>query len=648
MLAKLSVRNARRQVRDYLIYFITVIISATLIYAFNSLIFSDEIRGLSKLLDTLPLMIGIASAAVVAIMGWLVYYIMRFMMVRRSRELGTYMLLGIERGQILRLFFFENILMGAAGVLLGLVSGNLLYQILRAMLLQIYGIKYSFSFTFSLNSALLTVAYFAGVFLVSLLLNRRKIKTSKIGELMQLDRYNEREPAAKSKSRKRLFIASIASGVLGVGLLITYNSTLSLIGAALITFFLFAFYISFSSGIPAFFDKHLKRKYAGNTLYVFRSLSSKVGSMGVTMSVISLLLTATLIAIGTGLAFNHFFMRNAKLETGHNLFISTYDIDSGFDDYKKYIRENIDVASEYEYALYKMDNDDLTGYIGPYRDGFRPFEYDMVMACSDYAALREMLGYSVVLLREGEYIIQCLDYLAEPFREYNEPIRIGNMLLSKGGVYNETFTQQLWGGNGGGFIIVLADDIAKSLPISHIAYAAKTGVSLDYQNDATALNEIRMKRHTGGGSIGYDTIYSKDITKEQDTALYTMIVLPLFYVALVLLIVSATILAVQMLSEAAGFKKQFGILHDLGAERRHLQSALRKQLAVYYLLPIFPAVIISAIFVFFLCMAFDPGVMQSTAQIWGIVGATIGMFFAVFAVYIGVSYISLKRSVIYD
>lgn len=75
-------------------------------------------------------------------------------------------------------------------------------------------------------------------------------------------------------------------------------------------------------------------------------------------------------------------------------------------------------------------------------------------------------------------------------------------------------------------------------------------------------------------------------------------------------------------------------------------SALRKQFAVYYLLPTFPAVIISAIFLFFLCKNFDPGVITGTKQVWGLVGTTVGMFFAVYALYIGISYISLKRSVI--
>ena len=644
MLARLSLRNAARQMKDYLVYFITIVIAATLIFAFNALVFSQEIRSLSRLLDTLPLMIGIASFVVVCIIGWLVYYTMRFMMTRRSREFGTYLLLGIERNRIANLFFLENLIIGAVALLIGLFTGNLLYQVLRAVLLRLYEIRYRFSYDFSLPATLLTLAYFAAIFTVALFLNRRKIKKAKIGDLIYLDKYNEKELAADNKKRRKLFIASIISGIVGTGLLITYNAKLSMIGAFIIIFFLFTFYISLSSGVPAYFEKHERKKYAGNTLYVFRSLTSKVGSMGITLSVISILLTATLIAVGTGLSFNHLFMRNAELETAHDIFIGSSEETSDFLDYREYIDGHIDVKSEWQYKIYRLDSDTITRYIDPYRDSFRAYDYDTVMAFSDYSRIRDMLGYQKVTLPEGGYIIQCLDYLKKPFEQYNEPVRIGDKILVKGAVYNETFTQQHWNGNGSGFILVVSDEIAKTLPVSHSAYAAMTNTPITTAEYET-LNNIRMDRHDNGHDDGYDMIYSAEAVKEQNASMYAVIVFPLFYVALVLLIVSATVLAIQILSEMKNYQNQYGILHMLGAEKKYLNDALRRQFAVYYVLPTFPAVVISSIFIFFLCSAFDSGVFQSMAQIFLIIGATLAIFFAVFAIYIGVSYVSFKRSV---
>ena len=60
-LFKLSLRNARRQAKDYLVYFVTVVMAAALLYSFNALTFSQEIKTLSKSMEMLPVMIALAG-----------------------------------------------------------------------------------------------------------------------------------------------------------------------------------------------------------------------------------------------------------------------------------------------------------------------------------------------------------------------------------------------------------------------------------------------------------------------------------------------------------------------------------------------------------------------------------------------------------
>ena len=117
---KLSLRNARRQARDYLVYFATIVMIAALIYAFNGLIFSQELQSLAVQMRTLPMMIVLASAVVIAIISWLVSYTINFMLARRSREFGLYVLIGLENGQVARLFFLENFVVGGCALGLGL------------------------------------------------------------------------------------------------------------------------------------------------------------------------------------------------------------------------------------------------------------------------------------------------------------------------------------------------------------------------------------------------------------------------------------------------------------------------------------------------------------------------------------------------
>ena len=133
-------RNARRQAQDYLVYFVTIVMAAALVYAFNGLVFSQELLALSSMMEAMPVVIVLASILVVCIIGWLVQYTTGFMLSRRSRELGTYILIGLENKQVARLFFLENLAVGGVALVLGTLAGNLLFQALRAVTLSLFRI----------------------------------------------------------------------------------------------------------------------------------------------------------------------------------------------------------------------------------------------------------------------------------------------------------------------------------------------------------------------------------------------------------------------------------------------------------------------------------------------------------------------------
>ena len=325
-LRDLSWRNARRQARDYLVYFVTIVIATALMYAFNGLVFSREIAELSAKLSSLPLVIVLASVAVVLILGWLVAYITRFMLTRRSRELGTYLLIGLEHRQVARLFFLENLAVGAVALVLGVVLGNLMFQILRAIMLALFGVEYRLSFAFSLEAVGMTLLYVLLVYLLALGRSRRRIRRMQIHDFMELDRQNENVVIRTSRRRRRVFVLSLLLGAVGTVLLLAGGGLLfGRVGAGCIIACLYGFFLSFASGVPAFFEKHPGRKYRGQTLVIFRTLTAKLATMGVVMATISLLFTATLLSEGSGMVFSALFQNRMEKVSAFNLYIGTKD-----------------------------------------------------------------------------------------------------------------------------------------------------------------------------------------------------------------------------------------------------------------------------------------------------------------------------------
>ena len=641
-LSKLSLRNAKRQARDYLVYFITVVMAAALLYSFNALTFSQEIKTLSKSMEMLPMMIALATVVVVCVFGWLVAYATKFMLLRRGRELGTYLLIGLENRQVARLFFLENLAVGGCALVMGIVLGGLLYQAFRAMALALFKLPYTFSFGFSLPALGLTVVCFGLIYLFALRRSRRYIRKANIHDLIYSDRLNEGVVIQARKKRRWIFGVSIMLGVMGTCLLMVSNAMTATLGAGCLILFLFGFFLSFASGVPAFFDRRPARKYRGVTLLVFRTLTAKLATMGVLMATISMVLTATLISEGTGLVFRGLFLGRAAEDICFDLYIGMEGADRDYSLYQEYIGAHIPVEQAVSYQVCYSGSAQVQDYIETQTAYYNyGYEQDPVLRWSDYAALRSIAGYRTVELKEGEYLIHCMTYLEGPLKAYREPLTLGGVTLQPGGVYTEHLSQG--SENGRGYILVVPDEAAEGLSVHHFAYAAKTAQPVPYE-DFYNLTVVMDKIWEGTG-LG-DEISTKAQEEAEVAAQTALCVFPLYYLALSLTMTAATILTIQQLSESERYKRQFSLLQKLGMNRREMGKALRTQFAIYYAMPALPPVLIGVPFILHMAHAPEPGVMVGASSPWVIVITALAVFFLIYAVYIVLAYTSLKRNVL--
>ena len=645
-LSELSLRNARRQARDYLVYFVAIVMAAALLYSFNGLVFSREITTLSISISSLPMMIMLASVVVVCVFGWLVAYTTRFMLLRRGRELGTYLLIGLENRQVARLFFLENLAVGSCALLMGTALGGLLYQMFRAIVLTLFGLPYTFSFGFSLPALGLTVLYFALIYLFALHRSRKYIRRARIHDLIYVDRINEGTVVRAGKKRCWAFAASIVLGVIGTLLLMTGGSVFIISGTGCVIIFLFGFFLSFASGVPDFFDRRPARKYRGQNLLVFRTLTSKLATMGTLIAVISMIFTATLISEGAGMVFRGLFMGRAAENACFDLYIGTADDEPLSQDYLDYIQANLSVEQALCYSIYQREDSLVMDYVESNgEDYYRYFDRDPVLRYSDYAALRAIAGYPPVELKPGEYLIHCMAYLEKHLAGYTQPISFGCVSLAPGGVYTEHLLQNYHTSNGARYILVVADEVAESLPVFHHAYAART-VSPVTEAQFYDLCDIHYKLEKLNLERSYDEIHTK-AQEEADAASWTTVtVFPLFFLALSLTMTAATILTIQQLSESERYRRQFALLQKLGMDRQEMANALRTQFAIYYILPAVPPVLIGVPVLLKLTHAPEPGVMVGINSPVAIVTISLGIFFLIYAVYILLAYTSLKQNVL--
>lgn len=94
---KLILKNVRKNIQDYMIYFLTLMISVGLFYSFNSIQSQPALNNLDTtkqlLSDQMGILISALSVIVAVVLAFLILYANQFLLKRRKKELGIYILL---------------------------------------------------------------------------------------------------------------------------------------------------------------------------------------------------------------------------------------------------------------------------------------------------------------------------------------------------------------------------------------------------------------------------------------------------------------------------------------------------------------------------------------------------------------------------
>lgn len=116
MLFKLSLKNMKKSLKDYTIYFLTLVLGVAIFYIFNSLDSQEAMLKVSQstksIIQLLISMLGMVSVFVAVILGLLIVYANNFLINRRKKEFGIYMTLGMGRRQISKIIIIETMMIG--------------------------------------------------------------------------------------------------------------------------------------------------------------------------------------------------------------------------------------------------------------------------------------------------------------------------------------------------------------------------------------------------------------------------------------------------------------------------------------------------------------------------------------------------------
>lgn len=354
MLCKLAWGNVRRAGRDYLVYLLTLTLGVTVFYAFNTVSMQVDIAGIDEegLAQVMGSMLGYLTYFLAGVMAFLMVYANNFIMKRRKKEFGLYQVLGMGRGRVATIMTLETVIVSVVAFVAGIVPGVGLSQLMTFFTASLFKTQIAnFHFFFSVHAFNLTLACMLVMFVLTLLLNLRAVRRTKLIELMGAERRNE-----SIKTRNPwIAIAIFAVGVVLVGVayyrllrdgfpLTATDSKLQEamnqfgITTAMVTVGTFALFWGLSGMLIKLLQSLRSVYWRGLNMFTVRQLSAKVNTVCFSMGVIAMILFLAITSVTCGMSIANVMNENLERYTPADMSQTyIYYTPETLDYYKEYV-----------------------------------------------------------------------------------------------------------------------------------------------------------------------------------------------------------------------------------------------------------------------------------------------------------------------
>ena len=628
MLFKLSLKNIKKSMKDYAIYFFTLILGVAIFYVFNSIGSQTAMMTVSKstseILELMTPILSGVSVFVSFILAFLIIYASRFLMKRRKKEFGVYMTLGMSKRKISLILFFETLFIGIISLAVGLLAGTVLSQFMSVVVADMFEADMTkFKFVFSESACIKTLIYFGIMYLVVMIFNTFNISKCKLIDLIYGNRKSE---AVKLKNPWLCIIIFMVSACAlgysyyavtkGINEVLSTNKRMLAIIAigSISTFFIFW---SLSGLILKIVKSNKKFYYKGLNSFTVRQISSKINTTVFSMTVICLMLFITICVLSSALSMKNSLNRSFESYAPRDVELSKRcDVDEELKDYgytdeqiegsKMSIKEVLDKLDfDYqkyfknieEYAIYTNNEVNLKSVLGDYYENtsskFPSLIYDYkveLMKLSDYNKLVKSLNLEKISLDDNQYAYVANYEMAVNLE--NDALKTNPKIVIDGKEYLPRYDKCVDGfyemaGNkiNDGFIV---------LPDSAFVNSKKTFEFLvaDYNGETDKIeemvNDLINRDYYKNTNL---TINTKADIRDSSVGLGAIVTFIGLYLGIIFLISCAAILALKELSESSDNFIRFEMLRKIGVDEKDLNKALFRQIGIFFMFPLLIAII---------------------------------------------------------
>lgn len=649
MYAKLALRNIRRSLRDYVIYFITLTLTAALMYSFLALGFSSDVLAMAENMSILTAGILLMSVLIAFMSSFVIGYAIRFMLGRRKKEFAAYELIGMEAKTVRNLFLAENGIIGTGAFLLGSLAGTGLSGLLNQVVKNIFEVPHTYQVSFSPGAWAVTFLFFALMYGFGMLRAAKMIRHQKVIDLLYDNRKNEEYRFKSFRHSLFAVLLSVAAMVTGVILLgrmiqIQTNEVFLYFGGAclLILVGVYELHRRIPLLLHRFAKQNLRHKYKEENLFFLGQIGRRIHSAGRTMAVVAILLTISLATMFMGLTMGAGYKANIKAYYPYDAGIA---IDaplekSSMDSIVSFTEEHCGVEDYVSYYLYAVPEKSIEA-----------------LSLSDYNHLRGILGLSPVSMSSNEFLIHCdtwnyMDGIRQGLKQQPEITLNGRTLtVAETPILTEPMEQYRMAGTKG-YALVLPDEAASQLVGEKIRLAMK----LEDGGYPELKSELKQFLNSGNwrSELQSDRQFPETVTMgvtvkawgvANSLTGFTAISFCGLYVSIIFIILSCSVLAFEQLSAIDKNQKNYAVIDRLGVPGHRQASLIRRELSTVFLIPLLFPLLLTGLLIAGTQFFFGEEILQEGLILfYGLV--TILLFCAIYLTYFASTMFLFKRVIL--
>ena len=629
MLFKLSIKNIQKSIKDYAIYFLTLVLGVAIFYVFNSIESQTVMMKVSsntlEIINLMNQLLSSVSVFISFILGFLIIYASRFLIKRRNKEFGIYLTLGMSKRKISLILFFETLIIGILSLGVGLLIGFFLSELMSLLVANLFEADMTnFRFIFSSSAALKCLIYFGIMYLIVMIFNTISVSKCKLIDLINSSKKTEK---IKLKNPILCVIIFIIACVMLIYsyYFVTSDSKLSgdvtslyipIVLGALSTFLIFW---SLSGLILKIVMNMKGLYYKGLNSFTLRQVSSKINTTVFSSTIICLMLFITICFLSSCLSIKNSLTGNidelskvdVEIIKDRNVtddFIKDYELndeiiaDTKIDILETLKNNNIDKNNFKDMLIvyYYKTNLTLQDTLGDAYEEVKEkfplmnfFVKENIMSISDYNKVAKLYGNKTYTLKENEYIV---------IADYNSMIDIRNKALNKNSkvtvndnVLTPKYSECKYGFvdvgaqhlNSG--IIVVPDNVVnENMPKKEILLANyNANTKVEKQKINSLINNLE-NTYNKTNLVSYNT---KIDMLESSIGLGALVTFIGLYLGIIFLISSAAILALKELSESTDNKERYKMIRKLGADEKMINKALFNQIFIFFMIPLSLAIV---------------------------------------------------------